>query len=300
MELRHLEYFVAVAEERHFTRAAVRLQVSQSGLSASIRSLERELGAALFVRSTRSVALTEAGRALLDEASRTLASARAAREAVAATQGLLRGALTVGTEQCVAGVHPPSLLAAFHQRHPRVEIRLRQAGSLQLVEEVAAGRIDVAFVVSPDAPSSRVRMLPLTGEPMTLLCHRGHHLAGNGPVELGALGRERFVDLHPSWGPRRITDRAFTTAGVRRQVAFEVNDVHSLLELVQEGLGVAVAPAHFAAKPQAAGLVAVPLADTPAGPRPRYLSSAAAPADTTGNPAAHALLALLEATAPPA
>lgn len=136
MELRHLEHFVAVAEEHHFTRAAERLMISQSGLSASVRALEQELGAPLFVRSTRSVELTAAGEALLAEASRALSSVRAAREAVDAVQGLMRGVLTIGTEQCVAGVDLPALLARFRSRHPGVEIRLRQAGSAALVQDI--------------------------------------------------------------------------------------------------------------------------------------------------------------------
>ncbi|MET9799645.1 LysR substrate-binding domain-containing protein [Streptomyces sp. NPDC006368] len=312
MELRHLEYFVAVAEERHFTRAAARLMVSQSGLSAAIRALERELGAPLFVRSTRTVALTEAGRALLGEAGRALASVRAAREAVAATQGLLRGTLAVGTEQCVSGVHVPSLLAAFRQRHPRVEIRLRQAGSVQLMDEVAAGRLDVAFLLPFGDPPPRVRLSPLADEPMTLLCHPDHPLAGTGAeagtgtgIETGArtapgagaawsaLADEPFVDFHPDWGTRRITDRAFAAARVQRQVTLEVNDVHSLLELVQEGLGIALVPQHFTAKPQAAGLRAVPLDALPGGHRPAYVSSAASAGETATSPAAQALLSLL-------
>ncbi len=99
MELRHLEHFIAVAEQKHFTRAAEAMSISQSGLSASIRALERELHASLFVRNTRSVELTEAGRALLCEGRRALAAAEAAKDAVAAVQGLLRGHLTVGLEQ---------------------------------------------------------------------------------------------------------------------------------------------------------------------------------------------------------
>lgn len=138
MELRHLQHFVAVAEDQHFTRAAERLMVSQSGLSASIRALERELRAPLFVRTTRRVTLTEAGRALLAEAERILAQVRAAHEAVAAVQGVVRGTLSVGTEQCIAGVDVAGLLAAFRRRHPDVEIRLRQTGSGALGEEVAA------------------------------------------------------------------------------------------------------------------------------------------------------------------
>lgn len=138
MELRQLEHFVAVAEEQHFTRAAERLAVSQSGLSASVRALEQELRTPLFSRTTRTVRLTEAGRALLVEAERTLAGARAARDAVDAVRGLLRGTLTVGVEQCVAGVSPARLLAAFHREHPQMELRLRQEGTSSLLEGVAA------------------------------------------------------------------------------------------------------------------------------------------------------------------
>jgi DNA-binding transcriptional LysR family regulator len=143
VELRQLEYFVAVADECHFTRAAKRVHVAQSGLSASIRSLESELGAPLFVRSTRQVELTEAGRALLVEARRAFGSVDAARDAVAAVQGLRRGTLSVGSLQCLHVVHLPAVLAAFHDAHPGVEIRLRQGGTADLVEEVRSGRVGV-------------------------------------------------------------------------------------------------------------------------------------------------------------
>jgi DNA-binding transcriptional LysR family regulator len=309
MELRHLEYFVTVAEERHFTRAAEQLLVSQSGLSASIRALERELGTKLFVRTTRSVELTGPGRALLDEATRTLASVRAAKEAVAAAQGLLRGTLAVGTEQCIAGVDVPRLLARFRAAHPRVEIRLRQAGSGALVEDVAAGRLDLAFVALSGPPPRGVRLTRITGEPLVLLCHPSHELAGGGEpggCESGAcesggtpggavpwerLTGESLVDFQPDWGVRQLTDRAFAEAGLRRQVALEVNDVHTLIELVEQGLGVAVVPRHFALKPQAAGVRAVALKD---GPEPVFEVALARPEGDAASPAARKLSALLD------
>ncbi|RAJ60458.1 DNA-binding transcriptional LysR family regulator [Streptomyces sp. Amel2xB2] len=291
MELRHLEYFVAVAEERHFTRAAERLLVSQSGLSASVRALERELGARLFVRTTRSVELTGPGRALLAEATRTLASVRAAKEAVAAAQGLLRGTLSVGTEQCIAGVHVPELLAGFRAEHPQVEIRLRQAGSRLLAEDVGAGRLDLAFVALCGPPPQGVRLTRLTGEPLVLLCHPGHALAAGERTRWSELKGEPLVDFQPDWGVRELTDRAFAAAGVERQVALEVNDVHSLLELVEQGLGVAVVPRHFARKPEAAGLAAVTLTH---GPRPVWEVSVARPSGDAASPAARKLCSLLE------
>ncbi|OEU92149.1 LysR family transcriptional regulator [Streptomyces abyssalis] len=291
MELRHLEYFVTVAEERHFTRAAERLLVSQSGLSASVRALERELGAKLFVRTTRSVELTGPGRALLAEATRTLASVRAAKEAVAAAQGLLRGTLAVGTEQCIAGVDVPRLLARFRAEHPRVEVRLRQAGSGLLAEAVGTGRLDLAFIALCGPPPHGVSLTPLTEEPLVLLCHPGHALAGGEGARWAELKGEALVDFQPDWGVRQLTDRAFAGAGVERQVALEVNDVHSLLELVEQGLGVAVVPRHFARKPQAAGLCALPLTE---GPQPLWEVSVARPAGDAASPASRKLCALLD------
>ncbi|MFD1663658.1 LysR family transcriptional regulator [Streptomyces caeni] len=288
MELRHLQHFVAVAEDRHFTRAAERLMVSQSGLSASVRALERELQAPLFVRTTRSVTLTEAGRALLVEAERILAQVRAAREAVAAVQGVLRGTLALGTEQCIAGVDVPRLLAGFRRRHPDVEIRLRQTGSGALADEVAAGRLDLAFAVRTRADSDPLRYVPLTSEPMTVLCHPSHPLADGGAVTPGDLGGEAFVDFHPDWGPRRTTDAVFARAGVRRTVTLEVNDVHSLLDLLHEGLGIAVVPRHFGHKREASPLVSLPIEDAAV-----YETVAVLPPPEATSPAARALMGLL-------
>ncbi|MFJ4800508.1 LysR family transcriptional regulator [Streptomyces murinus] len=291
MELRHLQHFVAVAEDQHFTRAAERLMVSQSGLSASIRALERELRAPLFVRTTRRVTLTEAGRALLVEAERILAQVRAAHEAVAAVQGVLRGTLALGTEQCIAGVHVARLLAAFRREHPDVEIRLRQAGSGALAEEVAAGRLDLAFAYRTRADGDQLRSVSLTSEPMTVLCHPRHRLAATGTLLCPEdLAGEAFVDFHPDWGPRRATDAAFAAAGVRRTVALEVNDVHTLLDLVDENLGIAVVPRHFRHKRPT--LTALPLKGTGEA---EYETVALLPHEHSTSPAARALLALLEA-----
>ncbi|MEU4097079.1 LysR family transcriptional regulator [Streptomyces sp. NPDC026673] len=290
MELRHLEYFVAVAEEHHFTRAAERLMISQSGLSASVRALEQELGTPLFVRSTRSVELTAAGRALLGEASRALASVRAAKEAVAAVQGLMRGVLTIGTEQCLAGVDVPALLARFRGRHPGVEVRLRQAGSAALVQDITSGRLDVAFTALSGRAPEGVRLKPITRAPMVLLCHPEHRLAGAGTADWADLGGEVFVDFHPDWGARGLTDRAFAANRVQRRVALEVNDVHSLIDLVHHGLGVAVVPQPIARKEHAAGLRTVALAGAEDH---LWEVSAALPQEDRVSPAARKLLSYL-------
>ncbi|WP_329247639.1 LysR family transcriptional regulator [Actinoallomurus sp. NBC_01490] len=293
MELRHLEHFVAVAEEEHFTRAAERLRLAQSGLSASIRSLERELGAPLFVRSTRRVALTEAGRALLAEARRTLASVAAARSAVAAVQGLLRGTVSIGTEQCLAVIDLPTVLSRFRAVHPGVEVRLRQGGSSGLLEEVRTGGLDLAFVaLSGGRAPAGVGLTPLTTEPMMLVCHPGHPLAACEAVDWSALPDEIFVDFHPDWGARQVTDRAFGAAGLERQVAVEVNDVHSLLDFVAADLGVALVPRPIAYKKNKK-VVAVPLRAT----APEWMVSVAVPSNGPANPATAALLSIVRESA---
>ncbi|MFL6125790.1 LysR family transcriptional regulator [Actinophytocola sp.] len=244
MELRQLSYFVAVAEECHFTRAAKRLHVAQSGLSASVRSLERELGADLFVRNTRQVRLTPAGAALLTEARRTLAASTACVDAVAAVQGLVRGSLSIGTLQCLHVVHLPSVLSTFVSTYPALDIEFRTGGSGELTGMVAQGKMDVAFVARPAVPPEDVVVTPLASEPMVLACAPTHPLASAARVPLAALTGERFVDFAPDWGPRDLVD---TVVG-DRHVALEVTDVHSLLDMVACGLGIALVPRSFSVK----------------------------------------------------
>jgi DNA-binding transcriptional LysR family regulator len=248
MELRQLEHFLAVAEHQHFTRAAESLQISQSGLSASIRALETELGTTLFTRSTRRVELTQAGAAMLDESLRAVASASAAREAVLAVRGVLRGSLRIGTEQCLGGVHLPRELADFRQHHPAVSVRLGFAGSTQLVEQVGTGTLDLALVADCGPVPATVRLLPIASEGFVVLCHPDHALAGRDEVLVGELGDETFVGFADGWAARVLADRAFAAEGVRHAVELEVGDVGSLLDLVGYGLGIAVVPAHFAEK----------------------------------------------------
>jgi DNA-binding transcriptional LysR family regulator len=244
VELRQLTYFVAVAEECHFTRAAKRLHVAQSGLSASVRSLERELGADLFVRNTRQVRLTPAGAALLAEARRTLAASDACAAAVAAVQGLLRGTLAIGSLQCLHVVHLPAVLAGFVSDHPGLDVELRQGGSGELTSLVAQGKLDVAFVSRPAAYPEEVVVTSLATEPLVLACALDHPLARADRVAPSSLTGERFVDFAPDWGTRDLVDSVVGP----RHVALEVTDVHSLLDLVACGLGVALVPQSFSVK----------------------------------------------------
>lgn len=242
VDLRQLEYFLAVAEERHFTRAARRVHIVQSGLSASVHALERELGAPLFVRTTRHVELTEEGRALVDEARAVLAAAERARDAVAQVRGVLRGRLSVGAIQQLPVIDLPRALGRFSERHPDVELRVRQAATNGLVEDVRSGRIDVAFVAHPAHRLRGLAHVRLAAEPLLLACAPGHPLADHPSVRLAALADETFIEFQPDWGVRIMMDEAFAALGIDRRIACEVNDSPMLLDLVAHRLGVALVP----------------------------------------------------------
>jgi len=260
VELRHLTTFVAVAEEGSFTRAAERLHVVQSAVSAGIRTLEAHLGATLFDRSTHHVELTDAGHALLPEARHTLAAAATAREAVDEVRGGLRGTVVLGTMQAQA-MHAfsiPSLLSEFGAEHPGVTVTIRHAGgSAEIAEEVRDGRLDLAFVALGGRSWPGVSLSPLSREPIELVVSGGHRLANRAGVELSELGGETLVDLPSGWGARIATDRAFSAAGVSRTVSYELNDTASMIEFIREGLAIGLLPPSFVR--EVAGIAMVPI-----------------------------------------
>jgi DNA-binding transcriptional LysR family regulator len=243
MELRQLTVFVAVAEEASFTRAADRLHMVQSAVSASVRALERELGAALFDRTTRRVELTDAGTALLPEAREVLAAVNAAREAVDEVSGGLRGTLRLGTMQgqAMRPISVPRLVASFRAEHPGVEVLVSHiGGSVTMAEQVRDGRLDAAFVSLPDRRPSGLTLELLSSHRMQIACAPDHPLAARADVDLAALGDEPFIEFPEGWGTRMATDRAFAAAGARRTIVYEVNDVASVIEFVSAGLAVAL------------------------------------------------------------
>ncbi len=262
VELRHLEYFVTVAEELNFTRAARRLHVAQSGLSAAIRSLERELGLPLFDRTSKRVALTDAGAALLPEARTTLAAAQAARDAVDQVRGGLRGTLTLGTLTSVGILDLPALIGRFHADHPDVTIRLHAApsGSAGLAQALVEGTLDAAFLSFPGAPPPGLTVRTLASVSMLALLPADHPLAQGHDVALADLADEPFVDSPVGYGNRAIVDHHLTAAGLQRHVSIEVTDVRTAADFVRQGLGVAVMPS-FATPELDPHLAVLPLAD---------------------------------------
>ena len=299
MDLKQLEHFAAVAEEQNFTRAAQRLHIVQSGLSASIRTLEEELGAALFIRTTRRVDLTPTGRVFLIEARRVLAAAADARQAVDQMQGLQRGTLSIGLIQGLAPLlDVAALLGGFRAHCPKVEIRVVSGGSVPLIEGVRSGALDLAFTQFTGSLQRGVAAWMLACEPLVAVCAPDHALAGRADVGLAGLIDEVFVDLHPDWGTRQLIDRSFAEQRLSRRTSFEVDDLSTQLDLVAHGLGIALVPKGVVAHHRdAARLGVAELAD----PEICWELAAVFAPDETGQPAGAAtrmFMALLRDAVP--
>jgi DNA-binding transcriptional LysR family regulator len=241
MELRQLEYLVAVADEANFTRAAAKLHVSQPGVSAQIRRLERELGHDLLDRSERTVRLTEVGAAVLDYARAALAAVDGARLAVDELTGLLRGHVAIGTVTSHTA-DLPGLLAHFHHAHPAVEITLSEDNSDSLCAGLRAGGLDAAIISLGGQSPAGIATHVVVDEAVAAAVSHDHGLADRPGIPLSALRGQRLISLPRGTGLRARLDEACAGAGFSPHIAFEASSPGTLAELAAHGLGVAILP----------------------------------------------------------
>ncbi|MFG3252700.1 LysR family transcriptional regulator [Streptomyces sp. NPDC048172] len=263
MEIRQLEYFVAVAEERSFTRAAARLHVAQPGVSTQIRQLERELKQELLDRSGRAVRLTDIGATVLPYAREALAALSRVREAVDEHAGLLRGRVSLGMVTSSASAYDlPRLLAEFHKKHPAIEVTLAEAASDELLNSLHAGRFDAVAISPPTTDLPDVGTLTVADEPLVAAVAHAHPLAGRTTLRLAELRDEPLITFHESVGARATVEAACTEAGFPPRIAFEASDPALLADLATTSLGVAILPAPYA-RTRPDSLRTIPLTDPP-------------------------------------
>jgi DNA-binding transcriptional LysR family regulator len=246
MDLRQLEYVVAVAEELNFTRAAARCHIVQSGLSYQIGRLERELAAPLFERTSRSVRLTPAGEVLLPHARRALRELGMARAEVSALSGVVQGTLRLGVIPVNHGsVDLPDVLQRYHRRYPQVDVVVSDTGSLAMVDLVLAGTMDAAFVgLFPEQLPPGLSHRMLTVEPLVAVVADTHVSAGRSSVGLAELAATSgFIECHHDSGLRTQVDLAFARARVTRRISFELGNLLDVARMATLGLGVAIVPA---------------------------------------------------------
>lgn len=248
MELRHLRYYVAVAEELHFHRAAERLHISQPPLSQQIRALESELGVTLLERNRRSVALTAAGAVFLREAREILAAVDAATEAARSVARGEAGRLALGFVGSAMHGALPGVLRAHRRAFPQVQLVLTELPTAGQLEALRAGRIDVG-VIRPPVREPGLALETIATEPVVVALPEDHRLAGRAEVGLAELVEEPFVLLARREAPglHESLAQAMADAGGVPRVVQEAREMQTVVGLVAAGLGVSLVPASVGA-----------------------------------------------------
>ncbi|GHH71505.1 LysR family transcriptional regulator [Streptomyces sulfonofaciens] len=252
---------MAVAETRHFTRAAELVHVAQPSLSQQIRSLERELGADLFRRARGNITLTDAGEALLPLARRILADADTARQEVQELVQLRRGRVRLGATPSLCTGLLPDVLRDFHDRYPGIRLMIEEGGSHDLVRELARGALDLALIVLPlPSPSPALTTVELLREDLVVVSSPDAPAPGTGSiVRVPDLEGERLVMFRHGYDLRELTVAACRAEGFEPDFAVEGGEMDAVLGFVRAGLGVAVVP-HMVAERAGRGLRVTPLA----------------------------------------
>lgn len=286
MNLKQIEYALAVAETGSFTGAAERCHVVQSALSHQIAKLEEQLGTRLFERSSRRVRLTPAGEAFVPNARIALDAARRIADEVAAATGEVRGRLSIGEISSLTELDLVDLLAGFHREYPKVDIRWLMGKSELMIGDIRERRLDVAFIgVWPGESLDGVEYRLLAREELVAVLPLEHRLVIHRCLSLAQLEDQPLVDFQAGTGARRQTDEAFTAAGLRHRVQFEVGTTNLIEKFVQRGLALGLVAERVAARFQRVKVL--PVSDAPV--RHVYAIWSKTP-----TPAASAFIRLLE------
>jgi len=248
MDIRHLNAFIALAEEGGFTAAARRLHVVQSGLSVTIRELEEELGVQLVQRTTRKVSLTAAGEMFLEYARTSVAALKDGVRAVRAEDGVVRGRLHLGILMSLAPyVDMPAVLARFRRQYPLVEFAVKSLKTGDVPAQVKSGYVDLSFnaVIKEDSWPG-LTSIPFLEDDLVAICSKTHLLSERTEVGIDQICTETFVDLTPERALRKLVDQICSAHETRRKSVYQVTNVDTLLQFVGAGLGVALVPSGLA------------------------------------------------------
>ncbi len=241
VQMGHLRCFLAVAEQRHFTRAARELGLAQPSVSSQVRRLESELGSELFHRMKGNVTLTPAGEALLPFARRILADVDAASSELRESATQVRGRLSIGATPSLAATLVPPVLARFHAVYPAVDLALREAGSGDLVAALEEGALDVALVILP-VRHDVLETQPLLREELVLALARTHPLAKRRTISVADLRDVPLVMFREGYDLRNATEAACRAAGFAPTFAVVGGEMDGVLRLTAAGLGAAIVP----------------------------------------------------------
>lgn len=243
MDLRQLRYLAALADERNFTRAAAREHIAQPALSQQIRRLEEEVGLALVERTTRRVSLTDAGELLTARARRILGEIDAAVAELQSLNGLHAGHVVVGAMHTMGPVDLSLALAIFHERHPGVELTVREESSEDLAEMLRVDELDVAFLsVTERIESHGLELRELMSEELVVVLPSKHRLSKRKRIQMSELRDDEFISFREGARLRELLNAAARQAGYEARVKLESNESLRIRRLVARGLGVAILP----------------------------------------------------------
>ena len=240
MELTPLRYFVAIAAERHMTRAAQRLGVTQPALSAALKRLEAEVGAELFHRTAKGVELTGAGRVFLEHADDVLRRAEESVRAVRQLAGLERGSIAVGGGATATGYLLPPVVGQFRKQHAGIRFSVREAASRTVAEAVLSGALDLGIVTVPAEVPGGADLMQVASleDELLLIVPLGHRLSGRKSFRWSDLEEENFVGFEAGTAVRSVIDEASTQAGVTLDVVMELRSIEAIKQMVRAGIGV--------------------------------------------------------------
>lgn len=246
LTVQQLRYFVAVADEQQFTRAAEQLNVAQPSLSGQINRLEQALGVSLFHRTVRPISLTDAGHELLPLARRVLASVNDVMRGVAEVEALRRGQVTVGATPSLGTNLLPRVLAHFHQHYPEITLTVVERHSDDLAAQLEAGALDVALAILP-LTRATLEVTVLATEELVVMVADDHPLAQRDEVGVSDLRDVAMIMFREGYDLRTTTINAFARAGFEPTVGLEGAEVGSVSAYVSAGLGAAIVPSIVAA-----------------------------------------------------
>jgi LysR family hydrogen peroxide-inducible transcriptional activator len=259
MEIHQLRYFVAVADEGSFSRAAAKVRVAQPSLSQQIRKLEAEIGQPLFDRLPRSVVLTEAGRCLIDYAQQILASIGDARRCVDELKDEVSGKLAVGAIPTIAPYVLPELVVAFQKHYPEVILEIVEDVTDGITRRIEAGVLDVALA-STCQPSPSLRRQSLGSEPLLALVPEEHPLAKKDLVEFDDLNSQRFLLLHEMHCLSQQVNHLLESRRLRPEIAFAGSQLSTIANMVAASIGISIVPQMMVKHQGAPGCVTLPFA----------------------------------------
>jgi len=256
--IRQLRAFVAVAEDGSITRAAQRLHLTPSALSMLISGLEGELSVRLFERTTRRMALSDAGQELLPAISKVFVDLDIAFDALRQFSDRRSGRFAVATSPLLASTLLPGLLASFHERYPAIRVDILDLPVDGIAQAVRSGQADFGVCTIDSEPADLV-ITPLYQDRLMLACPEQHPLAAKASVRWSDLTGEPLIWLRHGSGLRRLVEQGFAQAGEAVAPAFEVSNVTTAMGLIESGLGISILPAYALRRTRAVGVKGVPL-----------------------------------------